>query len=168
MIAMFCPKCGNILEDGAKFCSSCGARVETYNETKVNEPCHNHEEIPYMNTASNGTRSLDVMSALKLVFGRLTDFNGRSRRSEYWWTALVLGLAQGILTSMFESLTNPLQLIGMLLLLAVSVRRLHDVGKSGWWYLFNFLPVIGQIILLIQMVRDSAPDNRYGPNPKTM
>lgn len=167
-MTMFCPKCGNILEDGAKYCSSCGAKVELFNETKVNEPCHEHNEIPYVNTASGDARSLDVMSALKLAFSRLTVFNGRSRRSEYWWTALALGLGQGILGSMIDSLKDPLQIICMLLLLAVSVRRLHDVGKSGWWYLFNFLPLIGQIILLIQMVRDSGPDNQYGPNPKRM
>lgn len=154
---MFCPKCGNILEDGAKFCSSCGARVES--ETKVNVPCHDHEKAH--------SEHLDIVSAVKLALGRLMDFGGRSRRSEYWWMALAVGLAEGVLTSAFNGAEGFLSFVSMLLLLAVTVRRLHDIGKSGWWYLFNFVPVVGQIVLLIQLAKDSDPgENQYGANPK--
>ena len=51
--------------------------------------------------------------------------------------------------------------------LAVSVRRLHDIGKSGWWLLLWFVPFIGPIVLLIFTLLDSeAGDNQYGPYPK--
>lgn len=156
---MFCSKCGNILEDGAKFCSSCGAKVES--TTKVNADCHNHEKEQ---------KHLDPVSAVKLSMSRLLDFSGRSRRSEYWWTAAAVGIAEGMLTSILpESMAGPVSALCFLALLAVAVRRLHDVGKSGWWYLFHFLPVFGWIVLLVQNVKDSCPgENQYGPNPKDM
>jgi uncharacterized membrane protein YhaH (DUF805 family) len=51
--------------------------------------------------------------------------------------------------------------------LAVTVRRLHDTGRTGWWILIGLIPVIGGIVLLIFMVLDSEPGaNQYGPNPK--
>ena len=51
--------------------------------------------------------------------------------------------------------------------LAVTVRRLHDSGRTGWWALIGLVPFIGFVILLIFMVLDSEPgDNAYGPNPK--
>jgi len=51
--------------------------------------------------------------------------------------------------------------------LGVTIRRLHDIGKSGWWILIGLIPLIGGIWLLILMLGDSQPgDNQYGPNPK--
>ena len=51
--------------------------------------------------------------------------------------------------------------------LAVTVRRLHDTGKSGWWLLIAFIPFIGAIVLLVFLVQDSHPGtNEWGPNPK--
>ena len=49
--------------------------------------------------------------------------------------------------------------------LAVAVRRCHDTGRSGWWFLINFLPCVGCFIFLFMMCRESEPDNQYGPNP---
>jgi uncharacterized membrane protein YhaH (DUF805 family) len=51
--------------------------------------------------------------------------------------------------------------------IAVTVRRLHDTGRSGWWILISLVPVIGWIVLLVFMLTDSQPgSNQYGPNPK--
>jgi uncharacterized membrane protein YhaH (DUF805 family) len=51
--------------------------------------------------------------------------------------------------------------------LALAIRRLHDTGRSGWWMLIGFLPLIGLIVLIIFFVQDSQPgSNQYGPNPK--
>ena len=53
--------------------------------------------------------------------------------------------------------------------LAVSVRRLHDTDRSGWWFLINFIPLIGAIVFLVFTVQDSKPgENQYGSNPKDM
>lgn len=52
--------------------------------------------------------------------------------------------------------------------LAVTIRRLHDTGRSGWWFLIILIPILGPIVLLVFMVLDSQPtDNNYGPNPKS-
>ena len=51
--------------------------------------------------------------------------------------------------------------------LAFTIRRLHDIGKSSWWYFIAFIPLIGGLVLLVFTVLDSDPDrNEYGPNPK--
>lgn len=51
--------------------------------------------------------------------------------------------------------------------IAVSVRRLHDIGRSGWWFLINLIPIVGALIYLFFTVKDSKPgDNAYGANPK--
>lgn len=155
---MFCPKCGNIVNDGAKFCTSCGAKLS--NTSTVNQDCRDHTH------PGEVSPSLDVISAVKLSMSRLTDFRGRSRRSEYWWTMLVVGLVAGLLTAIWSDAESVLSLITFLLGLAVTIRRLHDIGKSGWWYLINLVPVVGSIVLLIFLVRDSAPANRFGPSPK--
>lgn len=52
--------------------------------------------------------------------------------------------------------------------IAVSVRRLHDISRSGWWLLIGLVPIIGTIVLIVFMVQDSQPvENQYGQNPKT-
>ena len=105
-------------------------------------------------------------------------FNGRARRSEYWFfvlfTALV-GIVAGILDSILgwrngSYGTGPIQGILQLALLvptlAVGARRLHDTGRSGWWQLISLIPLVGWIILIVFYVQDSQQDNKYGPNPK--
>jgi uncharacterized membrane protein YhaH (DUF805 family) len=52
--------------------------------------------------------------------------------------------------------------------LGVTVRRLHDTGRTGWWVLIGLVPIVGGIVLLVFMVLDSEPDNQYGPNPKAV
>ena len=113
------------------------------------------------------------------VLKQYADFSGRARRKEYWMFVLfnfifiiiaaildnILGTAiQGIGYGLFYILYV---LATMIPNLAVSVRRLHDVGKSGWLILVGFIPIVGAIWLLILFVTDSQPgDNEYGPNPK--
>ena len=66
----------------------------------------------------------------------------------------------GLLNSVFS-------LVVLLPGLGVSVRRLHDTDHSGWWLLILLVPLVGVIVLLIFLVRDSQPgSNRFGPNPK--
>lgn len=57
-------------------------------------------------------------------------------------------------------------LIILLPSLAVTVRRLHDAGYSGWFYFISFIPLIGAILLFVALCTDSVEDNKYGPNPK--
>ena len=101
------------------------------------------------------------------------DFSGRARRREYWSYALctfviacVVGLIDGLIGQ-----RNILSLIVSLALLlpslAISLRRLQDIGKPWQYILFAFVPIIGVLYLLYLGVQDSQPgDNAYGPNPK--
>jgi uncharacterized membrane protein YhaH (DUF805 family) len=98
-------------------------------------------------------------------------FSGRAARSEFWWFALfdlLCSLVAGFLDALVY--TNIFGLLVDVLLvlpgLAVSVRRLHDDGRTGWWVLLSIVPVIGWIILLIWYVRrGTIGDNRFGPDP---
>lgn len=98
-------------------------------------------------------------------------FSGRARRSEYWWFSVlyVAGalLLAGIGFAVEEPLLNVLLLALIVPMLSVSVRRLHDTGKSGRRMLIALIPVVGPVIYLVGMTTDSATGpNRYGPSPK--
>lgn len=100
------------------------------------------------------------------------NFNGRARRSEYWYFVLFNFLI-GLATMIMDSLTgmqiiNPIYSIAMIIPgLAVGVRRLHDIGKSGWMLLVALIPIAGAIWLLVLFCQDSQPgENEFGANPK--
>jgi uncharacterized membrane protein YhaH (DUF805 family) len=106
-------------------------------------------------------------------------FSGRSRRSEYWYFALfylIFYAVAAIVDAMagtFDRATGIGIFTGILTLaflipsLSVSVRRLHDTGRTGWWLLIAFIPVVGAIVLLVFLAQNSAAGaNRFGANPK--
>ena len=113
------------------------------------------------------------------VLRKYATFDGRARRKEYWYFILFNAIAQFILT-IIDSVTgsfSPETGIGLLAgiytlvvlipSIAVSVRRLHDTERSGWWLLAALIPLIGAIVLFIFMVLDSqADENKFGINPK--
>lgn len=109
---------------------------------------------------------------------KFVSFSGRARRSEYWYFtlfSLIVSMAASIIGGMLfvhhegdvNLLSSLLSLVLFLPGLGVAIRRLHDIGKSAWWYLIIFVPLIGWIILLVFMCKDSFPGpNQYGPSPK--
>ena len=125
--------------------------------------------------------SLGFMEAVKKAFSGKCDYDSRSRRSEYWNFVLfvflvefVVGIVLGIIFALF-GLVEVGQIIsaviGLILFflfaLPLSVRRLHDTGRTGWFMFLGLIPLIGQIILLIFFCIDSqAETNEYGPSPK--
>lgn len=109
---------------------------------------------------------ISIVEATKLFFTRYTDFNGRSRRSEFWWAQLTVGILGSVIGMIIPNLSWIWSLIVLIPSIAISLRRLHDIGKSGWWYLINLIPVVGQIIFLVLACKDSVEDNQWGPNPK--
>lgn len=113
------------------------------------------------------------------VLKNYAGFSGRARRKEYWMFllfnfifALVAILLDSVLGIAIEGgIYGPIYILYVLAMfipgLAVAVRRLHDVGKSGWMILVALIPLVGAIWLLVLYVTDSDPgENEYGPNPK--
>jgi uncharacterized membrane protein YhaH (DUF805 family) len=103
------------------------------------------------------------------------DFHGRASRKEYWMYTLFHFIVVGALYTFF-AVTESSVIAGVLMIyflasivpsVAITVRRLHDIGKSGWAYLFGFIPLFGSFILLIFACMKGQPNhNLYGPNPK--
>lgn len=108
-----------------------------------------------------------------VIMERYADFTGRSRRSEFWWFALfclLLNIAVGIVGAVSDTLSGILGFVLWLGLIipsiAVSVRRLHDIDRTGWWMLIYLVPLIGWIVLLVFFVQRGTPGgNRFGPDP---
>ncbi|MGQ4582322.1 DUF805 domain-containing protein [Lysobacter sp. F60174L2] len=113
------------------------------------------------------------------VLKNYVGFEGRARRKEYWMFTLfnvivsfVLGIIDGLGGLMTESGIGMLGLLYTLAVLlpsiAVGVRRLHDIDKSGWWLLLVFIPLIGAIVLLVFAVMEGTRgSNRFGEDPKS-
>jgi uncharacterized membrane protein YhaH (DUF805 family) len=117
---------------------------------------------------------------LDSIKNRFADFDGRASRSEYWYFALfnfAIFMGAGIIAGILGTISPKLTMIVMGILslfmiallipsLALTVRRLHDTGKSGWMLLLGLIPLVGPIILLVFYVTESTPGlNEYGPNP---
>ena len=113
------------------------------------------------------------------VLAKYAVFRGRARRKEYWIYILFNVIFSIILAFVdmsmdtFDTKTG-VGLFGtiyaaVLILpsMAVTVRRLHDIGRSGWWILIPIVPILGAILMFAFLVQDSDPgENRFGPNPK--
>jgi len=107
------------------------------------------------------------------VMRQYADFGGRSRRTEFW-SFMLFHLIILIIIRIVDSvigtsgIISTIYLLGVLLpMIAVSVRRLHDTDRSGWWLLALFFPFLGVVVLLLFMAQESDPkSNEYGPSPK--
>jgi len=117
---------------------------------------------------------VNLPQAIGNGFHKYIDFTGRASRSEFWFWTLFAWIATGGLTSVLpyaagEGGSSIVGLISLLLFLpslAVTVRRLHDVGKSPLYLLINLIPLVGPFIFLASLVKPGTPgDNMYGPNP---
>ena len=113
------------------------------------------------------------------VFKQYLDFSGRARRKEYWMFVLFHFIALFLLmlidttigTTVGEEGVGFFYLVYLVLAIipsiAVSVRRLHDLGKSGVWFLINFIPFIGAIwFLILTCMEGQSKPNQWGENPK--
>jgi len=121
---------------------------------------------------------MTLSAAVKMSLARYASFGGRARRSEYWYFTLLhlLAILLAMVVSYLAMLAIPalgfilysIVIFGTLLPhLAVSVRRLHDVNRTGWWYLFGIVPLLGAIVLLVWFCTDGTRGpNRFGADPK--
>ena len=113
---------------------------------------------------------MSFSQAIAAGFSNYVNFAGRACRSEYWYWVLFIVLAE-IVTSIIDYVIGyqvTTTLFGLAVLLpglAVTIRRLHDLDRTGWWFLLAFIPVVGWIILIIwYCARGTAGPNRFGPD----
>lgn len=132
--------------------------------------------------------------SISTCFSKYATFSGRASRSEYWWWQLFAGIigfiAYFILVgkATHDTLTSPgmmydidsdpgfstlggvvfgiIWLVLLLPSLAVLFRRLHDTGRSGWWFLLNFIPIANIAVLVFTLLPTEPSDNKYGPVPE--
>lgn len=109
---------------------------------------------------------------LKVMKDNYVNFNGRARRKEYWMFVLVyigIAIASGVLDSMLGMgvIGGLIALAHLLPSIAVGVRRLHDIDRSGWWLLIGLIPLIGWVIAIYWACQDGETGpNRFGADPK--
>lgn len=109
------------------------------------------------------------------VLKNYVGFSGRARRTEFWMFALISFVVATVLTIVENlvgvpgTLSSLYNLAVLLPSLAVAMRRLHDTGRSGFWLLLIFIPVLGWLVLLIfYILEGTSGDNEYGPDPKAV
>lgn len=152
---VFCRGCGQPLHVTAPTCPHCGAPQALEADTTEGDG------IP--RTFGN---------AVSICFSKYATFRGRAPRAEYWWFSLfnlliVIGLrviAAGLDLPAFKIAIGLAYLVFFLPGISVTVRRLHDVDRSGWWFWITLVPLIGSILLLVWFcTRGTIGPNRFGP-----
>ena len=108
---------------------------------------------------------MDFKQSVTTCLKKYVEFNGRAGRPEFWWFALaslLAGLIVGVVSDILGMLVN---LALLLPSLAVGARRLHDMGKSGWFQLLWFIPILGWAVMIYFLVQPSVAPNQYGEGP---
>ena len=116
---------------------------------------------------------MGFVDATKSFFSRYVDFAGRSSRSEYWWPQLaiiiglvVLGLLGGLLGETIGGAILGIAYLAIIIpSIAIGVRRLHDMDKSGWFYLLALVPIVSLLLLVWFCMKGTTGPNRFGPDP---
>jgi uncharacterized membrane protein YhaH (DUF805 family) len=109
--------------------------------------------------------------AISAGFSNYVNFRDRACRSEYWYWILFIVIAEivaGIIDQVLgmQIVSSLFGLVTIIPNIAVAIRRLHDLDRTGWWILLGFIPLIGWIILLIWYVaKGTDGPNRFGPDP---
>lgn len=109
---------------------------------------------------------MNIQQAVETCFRKYVDFSGRASRSEYWWfflAYLIVAIVAIVGRLINQYIPIAVILVVLLPLMAVTVRRLHDIGKSGWMILIGLIPIIGMLVLIYLYVQPSQPGaNRWG------
>ena len=178
---MYCTKCGKEMRGAGNFCPGCGAPVKNAPQAdgyQAQRAVYVPPGGAYGNVGQANIRR-GFIDNFFYVLQNCFNFFGRASRREYWLfilamipACLMLGFVLGLTGLIDPSDARDERLIesffgiaGAVLVLAVGVRRLHDVGKSGWWLLLQFVPLANLYLLYLFIKRGDAGDNIYGPDP---
>ncbi|MBO5699072.1 MAG: DUF805 domain-containing protein [Bacteroidaceae bacterium] len=101
---------------------------------------------------------MTFVESIKTCFGKYATFNGRATRSEYWWWALL-----NFILSCIPLINFVWGIVTLIPSLAVGVRRLHDIGKSGWFVLLAFVPIVNLYLIYLFICEGQPNANQYGP-----
>lgn len=177
---MRCPACGKRIQRDMELCGHCGftlnASTDSGDGDQSGLPTYQDNiEVGSVKSRDIHYRSrIALFQAVKSGLRQYFNFHGRSSRTEYWWWIFCLPQAwwvsvvtDGLLlgdTGAFISLTF---LVLITPSLAVSVRRLHDRNRSGWWLLLGPIPLVNLLLLVFYLQGGDSGSNRFGPNPRS-
>jgi uncharacterized membrane protein YhaH (DUF805 family) len=115
----------------------------------------------------------------KGCFSKYATFEGRARRAEYWWYTLfnaIIYFVVGLAAVLIGNATDTPALAGVVIVvyvlavlvpsIAVTCRRLHDMGQTGWWQLLSFVPLGGFVVFVMTLLPGTPGQNQYGPDPR--
>ncbi len=104
---------------------------------------------------------MDFTESIKVCFRKYATFKGVASKSEFWWWALFNLIASICLGIVSDKLSLAFTVATFLPYLAVTSRRLHDTGRSGWAQLIGVIPLIGWIVIIVWLCQDSKPSARF-------
>jgi uncharacterized membrane protein YhaH (DUF805 family) len=104
---------------------------------------------------------MTFIESIETCFKKYAEFNGRATRSEFWWWVLFAVLITTAAQVLGEIPGTIVSLAILLPYIAVTARRLHDIGKSGWWQLVGIIPLIGWLIVIYWCAQNSNSDSTY-------
>lgn len=115
---------------------------------------------------------MDFKTSVSTVLNKYIEFSGRASRSEFW-SFVLFSVIGNIITGILDEVLGTVAAINLLFSLAillpsiaVGVRRLHDIDRSGWWLLLSFIPIVGWLVLLYFNVQKGTDgENRFGADP---
>ena len=152
---MYCTQCGRAFTDTERFCPSCGTPNQTARDIPRAEPGRAVEAQVYYGDRT--TQQRGFIDNFLYVLKNALNFSGRAPRREFWLFVLaswLFGMCLSVIS--VGILFNLWLIVHFFASLSVAVRRLHDVGKSGWWYLLCMIPSLGVYLALLTVVAGVA------------
>jgi len=108
---------------------------------------------------------MNFQQAVATCFAKYVDFSGRASRAEYWWFFLAY-LVLAVVGSLIHQYLYFIVVLAFILpMLSAGARRLHDIGKSGWWLLLGLIPLVNLVLLYFTVQPSDPESNAYGPPP---
>ena len=104
---------------------------------------------------------MTIQESIRTCFRKYADFNGRAGRPEFWWWVLFVFLLSIVTQMISHNLATFVSIVTLLPSIAVTARRLHDIGLSGWWQIVGFIPLLGWAIMIYWCIQGSAGPNAY-------